>query len=194
MLRHRRLLSPRSTPRSTRRRCGRWPGPGREVPHEPRCARRLPITWRSAGRWATSWPARRSCSPSSSPTLRGRGAATVTTEHALAWAMLPGGDPTWHAYRLSAVRGFATYLPRLDPGGAGAAAQPDSRRGQLRATPYLYSDAEITALISAAASAAVPAAGRDLPDADRPAGGHRDAGRRGDRPGPRRPRPARPGC
>lgn len=31
------------------------------------------------------------------------GAITVTAGHALAWAVLPGGDPAWHAYRLEAV-------------------------------------------------------------------------------------------
>jgi len=36
---------------------------------------------------------------------------------ALDWARLPagGGDSNWWAYRLSAVRGFATYLHALDP-------------------------------------------------------------------------------
>ena len=42
--------------------------------------------------------------------LEEAGGATVTTEHALAWAVLPGGDASWHAYRLSAVRGFAAWL------------------------------------------------------------------------------------
>jgi integrase/recombinase XerD len=42
--------------------------------------------------------------------LEEAGAATVTTDHALAWATLPGGDANWHAHRLSVVRGFAAYL------------------------------------------------------------------------------------
>src|ERR1700739_1586308 len=34
--------------------------------------------------------------------LEQAGAATLTTEHALAWAVLPGGSQNWHAYRLPA--------------------------------------------------------------------------------------------
>jgi hypothetical protein len=47
--------------------------------------------------------------------LEQAGAATVTIEHALAWAALPGGDANWHAHRLSVVRGFAVYLHTIDP-------------------------------------------------------------------------------
>ena len=82
-------------------------------------------------------------------------AATVTTELALTWATLPAGNANWHAQRLSVVRGFAAYLHTVDP----AAQVPPaglipSRR--LRATPYLYSDADIMALIAAAASLRFP--------------------------------------
>ncbi len=82
--------------------------------------------------------------------LEDRQAVTVTTEQALAWATLPGGAPWWHALRLSAVRGFAAWLHTLDdrteipPPGLIPAAQH-------RATPYLYSGAEVAALIGAAA-------------------------------------------
>jgi len=78
-------------------------------------------------------------------------AGTVTTEHALAWATLPGGDASWHAHRLSVVRGFAAYLHTIDPAAEipPAALIPARPR---RATPYLYSDADITALIAAADS------------------------------------------
>jgi integrase len=87
--------------------------------------------------------------------LEDAGAATVTTEHALAWATLPGGDAYWHAYRLSVVRGFAAYLHTIDPSAqvppAGLIpAQPH------RATPYLYSGDEIAALIAAAAGLRFP--------------------------------------
>ena len=81
--------------------------------------------------------------------LEDRDAATVTTEHALAWATSPGGDPWWHVLRLSAVRPFATWLRTLDP----AAEIPPPgliRAGTHRATPYLYSGTEITALMTAA--------------------------------------------
>lgn len=78
------------------------------------------------------------------------GADRVTVEHALAWAQLPaGGDVNWWAFRLSAVRGFAVYLHALDPIHEVPPADLLPRRPR-RATPYLYSDAEIAALIAAA--------------------------------------------
>jgi integrase/recombinase XerD len=43
--------------------------------------------------------------------LEQAGGATVTAEHALAWAVLPGGDPSWHAYRLAVARAFAAGSP-----------------------------------------------------------------------------------
>jgi integrase len=87
--------------------------------------------------------------------LEQAGAATVTTEHALAWAVLPGGDPAWHSYRLAAVRGFAAWLRTIDPGTQVPSAQLIPSR-KLRATPYLYTDDEITAIIGAAASLRFP--------------------------------------
>ena len=78
------------------------------------------------------------------------GADTVTVEHALAWASLPaGGDPSWWAYRLSVVRGFAAYLHTLDPATEVPAAELLPWRPR-RATPYLYADEEIAALFAAA--------------------------------------------
>jgi len=82
-------------------------------------------------------------------------AETVTTEQALAWATLPGGDAYWHAYRLSVVRGFATYLHTIDPAAQVPPAGLIPARPH-RATPYLYSGADITALIAAAASLRFP--------------------------------------
>jgi integrase len=87
--------------------------------------------------------------------LEQAGAVTVTTEHALAWSVLPGGDPSWHACRLAAVRGFASWLATTDPHAQVPPAQLIPSR-KLRATPYLYTDAEITALISAAAALRFP--------------------------------------
>ena len=82
--------------------------------------------------------------------LEARGASTITTADALAWAVLPAGaSPAWQAIRLAAVRGFAAYLHGTDP----SAEVPPAgliRRGNDRATPYLYSDAEISAIITAA--------------------------------------------
>src|SRR5271165_5527956 len=44
------------------------------------------------------------------------GADRVTVQNALRWARLPAtGSGSWWAFRLSAVRGFATYLHALDP-------------------------------------------------------------------------------
>ena len=82
--------------------------------------------------------------------LEARGASTITTADALEWAVLPAGaSPAWQAIRLAAVRGFAAYLHGTDP----SAEVPPAgliRRGNDRATPYLYSDAEISAIITAA--------------------------------------------
>ena len=72
---------------------------------------------------------------------------TVTTEHALAWAGQPAAASVhWRAIRLSVVRGFAAYLHSLDPS---AEVIPAGlfRPGVCRATPYLYSQAEIGLLI-----------------------------------------------
>jgi integrase/recombinase XerD len=83
--------------------------------------------------------------------LQARGATTITVADALAWAVLPAGaSPAWQAIRLAAVRGFAAYLHGTDP----SVQVPPAgliRRGNDRATPYLYSDAEISAIIAAAA-------------------------------------------
>jgi integrase/recombinase XerD len=83
------------------------------------------------------------------------GAATVTTGHALAWAVLPGGDPAWHAYRLAVARGFAAWLRTVDPAAEvpPAGLIPARKR---RATPYLYADGEVAALITAAESLRSP--------------------------------------
>lgn len=81
--------------------------------------------------------------------LEGIGAKTVTTEDAIAWARLPaGGDVNWWAYRLSVVRCFATYLHALDPRAEVPAPDLLPVRPQ-RATPYLYSDDEISSLMEA---------------------------------------------
>jgi integrase/recombinase XerD len=77
-------------------------------------------------------------------------ATTLTIEDALAWATLPAGaSTTWHAIRLSTLRGFAAYLHGLDP----TVAVPPAdllQHGNDRVTPYLYSDTEIRSLLTAA--------------------------------------------
>lgn len=47
--------------------------------------------------------------------LEERGASTITTDLAVAWARLPqDGSLLWWAHRLTVVRGFASYLHALD--------------------------------------------------------------------------------
>lgn len=88
--------------------------------------------------------------------LERSGTSTVTVAAALDWARLPaGGASNWWAYRLSAVRGFATYLHALDPMHEVPASELLPQR-PLRASPYLYSDADIAALIGAAQSLSTP--------------------------------------
>lgn len=88
--------------------------------------------------------------------LEQAGVDTVTVDQALSWARLPAdGDVSWWALRLSAVRGFAAYLHTVDP--AHEVPAPDLLRWQpRRATPYLFSDADVTALIRATASLRTP--------------------------------------
>ena len=84
------------------------------------------------------------------------GADTVTVTAALDWARLPAnGGSNWWAYRLAAVRGFATYLHALDPAHEVPAAQLLPHRPH-RASPYLYSESDIAALIAATASLRTP--------------------------------------
>ena len=120
----------------------------------PAARRRWPTTSRCAARWATGWPARRSCWASSSTTSNTPAQSRITVAAALDWARLPAnGGSNWWAYRLSVVRGFATYLHALDPAHEVPAAELLPQRPQ-RASPYLYSDAEIAALIAATELAA----------------------------------------
>jgi integrase len=82
--------------------------------------------------------------------------STITVDAALAWACLPtGGDVNWWAYRLSVVRGFATYLHTLDPSVEIPASDLLPWRPR-RAVPYLYSPADIVALLTAAQSLSTP--------------------------------------
>lgn len=83
--------------------------------------------------------------------LQSVGEATITTEHAVRWASQPvAANPVWWQVRLTVVRGFARYLQTLDPV---AEVPPNgvlpSAVGR-RPTPYIYSEAEIVALMTAA--------------------------------------------
>jgi integrase len=85
--------------------------------------------------------------------LEAAGAATVTTELAVAWAKLPGSDahPAYLSRRLCVVRGFARHLKAFDPATEVPPAELFPPRS-CRATPYLYSDADVAALMRAARS------------------------------------------
>ena len=73
-----------------------------------------------------------------------------TQGEALAWAHArPGAAPAWLADRLSAVRGFAVYLAGSGlPVGVPGTRQGPS--GSRRATPYLFTNADVQAVMSAA--------------------------------------------
>ena len=83
--------------------------------------------------------------------LTDTGAPALTAATAVAWATRPAGlQPVRYAQRLCVVRGFATYLRALD---ATVEVPPTDllpyRR--RRPTPYLYSQADIDALLAATA-------------------------------------------
>ena len=84
------------------------------------------------------------------------GAEIITTDNAFAWASLPpNGSPDWRGYRLSVVRAFARYLHALDPAHEVPPAGLLPARTH-RAVPYLYSDADVAALLAAARELASP--------------------------------------
>ena len=84
-----------------------------------------------------------------------RGAGRVTSGLALAWVTSPAdASPSWLAMRLSVVRGFASWLQAGDP----ATEVPPLGwvPPRHRRNPYLYSDAEIAALLAVARRARWP--------------------------------------
>jgi site-specific recombinase XerD len=80
------------------------------------------------------------------------GTGAITTDVAVAWATLPvGADSSWWAQRLSKVRCFAAWLQALDP--TTEVPPTDILTGRpRRAVPYLYTDAEVVELMTAARS------------------------------------------
>jgi integrase/recombinase XerD len=85
--------------------------------------------------------------------LEAAGASTVTAELAVAWASLPGegAHPSYLGKRLCVVRGFARHLAAFDP--ATEVPSADLLHWQAsRATPYIYSEDDIAALMGAARS------------------------------------------
>lgn len=88
--------------------------------------------------------------------LEAQGEEHLTTKTALAWATLPAGaDRDWMSSRLSVVRAFATHLRGLDP--ATEVPPRDLLPGRShRATPYLYSEEDVIALMTATAALRTP--------------------------------------
>lgn len=78
------------------------------------------------------------------------GASRITTELALAWARLPGdAHPHRWRQRLSVARGFARHRATIDP--TSEVPSTDLLPGHRpRIAPYIYTDAEIAALMTAA--------------------------------------------
>ena len=88
--------------------------------------------------------------------LESTGAETITTELALAWATQPPKEPSqWWVERLDVVRGFARHLSAFDPATEVPPADLLARR-PCRAEPYLYSDSDVAALMSAARGLSLP--------------------------------------
>jgi integrase/recombinase XerD len=87
------------------------------------------------------------------------GATRVTTDLALRWATQPAqASPGWWNSRLSVVRCFAQHLSAIDPSTEVPPLDvlPRVPGSTKRAVPYLYSPAEIVALMDAASSARFP--------------------------------------
>lgn len=85
------------------------------------------------------------------------GVDTITTDLALCWAtMPPEGSVTWYAQRLGAVRCFARWLQAIDPSTQVPPTDLLSTQRPRRVTPYLYSDTDITDLITAAGQLDAP--------------------------------------
>lgn len=83
-------------------------------------------------------------------------AGTITADLAARWAALPSGaSPGWHAQRLTTVRQFAVFAATRDETvqvpPAGCLPGRPARRA-----PYIYSDDEVGALMSAARSLPSP--------------------------------------
>lgn len=88
--------------------------------------------------------------------LEANDADAITTANAFRWATQPPkGGLGWWAQRLSVVRAFARHLNAIDPVHEAPPAGLLPARTH-RATPYLYSDADVAALMAAARQFASP--------------------------------------
>ncbi len=80
------------------------------------------------------------------------GVEIVTMDRVLHWATLPeGASRNWVCYRLGAVRGFSRHLALVDGRHEVVPTSLVPHR-PTRATPFLYSEDQVTALMAAAAS------------------------------------------
>jgi integrase len=80
--------------------------------------------------------------------MKKRKATTITTKLAMEWATLPPDRHASWAIRLADVRGFARHVANFDP--RTEVPPVGILPGWKRAKPYVYSDAEIDALLTAA--------------------------------------------
>jgi integrase/recombinase XerD len=88
--------------------------------------------------------------------LEDAGATTITVDLAVTWATEPVDvDPGWWSKRLSVVRGFARHLRAIDPTVEVPPRDLLPRRAR-RATPYLFTPADIDRLMAAARNLAPP--------------------------------------
>jgi integrase/recombinase XerD len=81
--------------------------------------------------------------------LENLGENHLSTKTALAWATLPTGGWSWRHSRLSVVRGFAVHLRGIDPTTEVPPTDLLPRRS-CHATPYLYSEGDVAAVMAAA--------------------------------------------
>lgn len=83
-------------------------------------------------------------------------AEAVTVEVALAWATLPAAaSPSWVAHRLGVVRAFSRYLAVIDERNQVVPAGMVAHR-PARATPFLYTEQQVQAMMTAARSLCSP--------------------------------------
>lgn len=80
------------------------------------------------------------------------GVEVVTTDHALQWATLPqGASRSWVCHRLCVLRGFSRHLALVDERHEVVPTSLVPHRPS-RATPFLYTEDQVRALMAAAAS------------------------------------------
>ena len=84
------------------------------------------------------------------------GADVVTAEVALQWVTLPvDASPSWVSHRLCVVRGFSRHLALIDERNEVVPTSLVPHRA-TRATPYLYTEDEVRALMAAAGTLRAP--------------------------------------